>query len=115
MSYRVIIIGSKGPELLGTFEDKGQCRRVWATAKKGAAIATEAGVVLEHKSGTPRSVEGALERFALQLARELAPRADELVTARVKLVENTERELARERDRLRASEALAARLRSVGA
>jgi len=73
MSYRVIIIGSKGPELLGTFEDKGQCRRAWATAKKGAAITTEDGRVLEHKSGTPRGVEAALAREALRLARGAAP------------------------------------------
>lgn len=58
---------------------------------------------------------GRTEDSRNETGRELAPRADELVTARVKLVENTERELARERDRLRASEALAARLRSVGA
>jgi hypothetical protein len=50
-----------------------------------------------------------------QIASELAPRVDQLVTDRVKIIEDTERQLAKARDRLRDAEALAVRLRSVGA
>lgn len=67
--YIVWIINTRGGvEELGRYEDKGQARRAWSTATRGACIAKD-GAVLEHKSGTSKVVAAQLARHAEQAQR----------------------------------------------
>lgn len=71
--YMVVFIDTKGPALLGRYDDKGVARRAWVHCKAGAAIAEAAGQVLEFKTGTPQKAESKLVSHALKVARENPP------------------------------------------
>jgi len=71
--YMVVFIDTKGPALLGRYDDKGVARRAWVHCKAGAAIAEAAGQVLEFKTGTPQKAESKLVSHALKVARETPP------------------------------------------
>lgn len=71
--YMVVFIDTKGPALLGRYDDKGVARRAWVHCKAGAAIAEAAGQVLEFKTGTPQKAESKLVSYALKVARETPP------------------------------------------
>jgi hypothetical protein len=62
--YAVIFMDRKGAATLGTFDDKGQCRRAWRTITTGAAVVDSAGSVLEYKTGTPDAVKRKLDAHA---------------------------------------------------
>lgn len=68
--YMVVFIDTKGPALLGRYDDKGVARRAWTTCTFGAAIAQSDGTVLQFKGGTAKQAEKRLEAFARQVARE---------------------------------------------
>lgn len=78
--YMVVFIDTKGPALLGRYDDKGVARRAWTTCTFGAAIAQSDGTVLQFKGGTAKQAEKRLEAFARQVARE-TPSAQEKAPA----------------------------------
>ena len=68
--FMVVFIDTKGPALLGRYDDKGVARRAWEPCKFGAALAQSDGTVLQFKGGTAKQAEKRLEAFAKQVARE---------------------------------------------
>ena len=68
--HTVIFIDTKGPAKLGTYNDKGDCRRGWKTCNQGAAILGPDGAVLECKSGTTAAAEKKLTAYAEHLRRQ---------------------------------------------
>lgn len=75
--YTVIYMDTKGPRVLGGFDDKGDCRRAWKHHRAGAAIVGgNDGAVLECKTGTSDSVKRQLEAYAAHLKRQ-GPAAEE--------------------------------------
>lgn len=93
--YAVIFMDRKGAATLGTFDDKGQCRRAWRTITTGAAVVDSAGSVLEYKTGTPDAVKRKLDAHAEWMKREgklppastAAPPEPPRATLRVKSLE----------------------------
>ena len=55
--YMVVFIDTKGPALLGRYDDKGVARRAWTTCTFGAALAQSDGTVLQFKGGTAKQAE----------------------------------------------------------
>jgi hypothetical protein len=68
--YTVIFLDTKGPAKLGTYADKGLCRRAWRTCNAGAAILGPDGALLECKSGTTAAAEKKLTAYAEHLRRQ---------------------------------------------
>lgn len=93
--YAVIFMDRKGAAMLGTFDDKGQCRRAWRTITTGAAVVDSAGSVLEYKTGTPDAAKRKLDAHAEWMKREgklpppgsAAPPEQPRATLRVKSIE----------------------------
>lgn len=66
--YHVVIMGREAPELLTRegYASKGEARRAWATAARGAVL-LENGVAIDEKTGTTKTTAAALRRFAAKL------------------------------------------------
>lgn len=66
--YHVVIMGREAPELLTRegYASKGEARRAWATAARGAVL-LEDGMVIDEKTGTTKTTAAALRRFAAKL------------------------------------------------
>lgn len=91
--FKVIFIDTRGPATLGTYEDKGACRRAWKMLNAGAAIVDSSGAVLEYRGGVTDAAKRKLEGYAEHLRRQaaLAPAsARPVAPARAKVVEPEE-------------------------